>query len=127
MLHVILRLSDEVRFLDSGGVYRTPDTGGSRSEIPAPAGKDLNRHARNQRSACEHLAAPPLLIVIPTGAGPAFSHARLCERRFTPRNEGPRSGGIVATSLTATQPRHLFVLARPLPFFSENQKPTTNN
>src|SRR5712692_5075349 len=72
MLHVILRLSDEVRFLDSGGVYRTPDTGGSRSEIPAPAGKDLNRHARNQRSACEHLAAPLLLIVIPTGAARLF-------------------------------------------------------
>src|SRR5712692_2975426 len=96
MLHVILRLSDEVRFLDSGGVYRTPDTGGSRSEIPAPAGKDLNYHARNQRSVCEHLAAPPLLIVIPTGAARLFPTLALFVFRI--QNGGRAPGRVVEGS-----------------------------
>src|SRR5260370_8395934 len=68
---------------------------------------------------------PASLDCHPDRSGPAFSHPRLCERRFTPRNEGPRSGGIVATSLTATQPRHVFALARPLPFLL--RKPTTKD
>src|SRR5712692_9610839 len=110
MLHVILRLSDLSR--------AKPRDEDSRSEIPAPAGKDLNCHARNQRCACEHLAAPPLLIVIPTGAARLFPTLGSASAG-SPR--GMRGRGVEGSWQHRSPPpntgTNLLFPALPLPFF----------